>query len=411
MKKLYYFSTSYSDHYPDNTRSKFKAHLYESCLDYLLPSGGGGGGVPIEACIQSVIFSNKRTRPQEVAQVLAVKSTISRPTISSGGWDTLHCFFTVDHRLDGKLVDITLDNPQYFPTTKQRLANAEFEIVNLADHQQPDFAVGSPTFIIVAVRPAPHLLDNSMKQPFQLMLDSSCPISLQHYPDNTNMDFAIQLPTMFNFSREWSVALKSLSYTNRFKTIHRCSVTINDEPPIVMLDSFISSLDYYLGALNQKMAGRLTFVKAKSVSKIRIAIGRLDLTVETIELSSNLANILGFATTTPRFNTNGKAYGSYQPNIVALYPENLIVCCDLVEHSMLGSEQVQVLRYVSNAHQEESSAEETTSINFLHQDFVRLDKKVFDTIRIKVMDVSGHTVQCSPQTPTRLQLLFVNKTT
>ena len=63
-----------------------------------------------------------------------------------------------------------------------------------------------------------------MKKPFTIFLDSSCPISKQLYPDNTNTDFIIELPERINFRQNWTVTLKTLFLSNKIQNIEDCHV-------------------------------------------------------------------------------------------------------------------------------------------------------------------------------------------
>ena len=44
---------------------------------------------------------------------------------------------------------------------------------------------------------------------------------------------------------------------------------------------------------------------------------------------------------------------------------------------------------------------------FANNDFVKLNLKNFDRIHIRIADISGKTIECDPDIPTRMQLLFV----
>ena len=63
-----------------------------------------------------------------------------------------------------------------------------------------------------------------MKRPFTIFLDSSCPISKQLYPENTNTDFIIELPERLNFRQNWTVTLKTLFLSNKIQNIEDCHV-------------------------------------------------------------------------------------------------------------------------------------------------------------------------------------------
>ena len=81
-----------------------------------------------------------------------------------------------------------------------------------------------------------------------------------------------------------------------------------------------------------------------------------------------------------------------------------IVCCDLVEESILGGQHVQVLKYFPK----KRTTENRVDWEFNNNDFVKLNLKNFDQILNRIADISGKTIECNPVTPTRMQLMFVN---
>ena len=110
-----------------------------------------------------------------------IRSNISETTISSAHYDTLVAVFQDRGKHD--VLNIEFQNPPYFKTRKELLSQAQFNIFDLdssKNNQTP--SIGSPTYIHTIVQAAP----KRMKRPFTIFLDSSCPISKQLYPDNTN---------------------------------------------------------------------------------------------------------------------------------------------------------------------------------------------------------------------------------
>ena len=88
----------------------------------------------------------------------------------------------------------------------------------------------------------------------------------------------------------------------------------------------------------------------------------------------------------------------------AVRPLHYLVCCDIVEDSILGGQHVQVLKYFSNDY----SSSPAVDKHFSNNDFVTMTFKNFDRIRIRISDLSGETIRSVPDIPTRLQLLFLN---
>ena len=129
----------------------------------------------------------------------------------------------------------------------------------------------------------------------------------------------------------------------------------------------------------------------------------------TVEMSKNLLYILGFQPdqTVETFSNSSKVLEStFTPNIYALQPSHFIVCCDIVGDSILGGQHVQVLKYFPNTVKDKSL--KIVDVDFKNNDFVKLEQKHFDRIQIRIADITGATMECKDDIPTRLQLLFVN---
>ena len=76
-------------------------------------------------------------------------------------------------------------------------------------------------------------------------LDSSCSESKEHYPNNTQTEFIIDLPERWDFQRKWYVTLKSLFIPNRIHNVHSC---------------------YYQYEIYDKKTYKRTFVKFHKIS-------------------------------------------------------------------------------------------------------------------------------------------------
>ena len=119
-------------------------------------------------------------------------------------------------------------------------------------------------------------------------------------------------------------------------------------------------------------------------------------------------NILGYASPDHMLTIGNMLKADDTPNIDCLQPKHFLVCCDLVESSILGGQHVQILKYFPYSKTPKSSV---IDFHFFNNDYVKLDLKQFDRIEIRIADITGKTIQCNPDIPTRLQLLFVNTNT
>ena len=76
----------------------------------------------------------------------------------------------------------------------------------------------------------------------------------------------------------------------------------------------------------------------------------------------------------------------------------------MVSDTVFGGEHVKLLRLVTNP----INISSEILFDFLQNENVELEVKEFKSIKIRIADVTGKTVRCESDIPTRLQLLFVN---
>ena len=197
--------------FPTNTRSRFQSFININELDYLPDHN-------IEAAIKSITFDNKRDVRQLNDEILAVRSNITKPTIRNGRFDRIISLFNASSN-NNDVTHIDFKNPTFFETSKESLAAATFEIIDIDSDNPPNFAFGSPTFIQLAVKKT----SSGMKKPFNVFLDSGDEASNSLYPTNNSMEFTIKLPDILEFKRDWHVTLKSLHIPNLLFNVNKNS--------------------------------------------------------------------------------------------------------------------------------------------------------------------------------------------
>ena len=171
-------------------------------------------------------------------------------------------------------------------------------------------------------------------------------------------------------------------------------------------------------SLSPNLAFNLGYRSSKEIQYLRF-----DLNIEYIAphksiwehslcLSPNLAHMLGFQKYTERkeefvlyFNEVSTHTATYEPDIFLLHPRNLIIGCDVVCDTIFGGEHVKLLRLVTNP---VNVSSDILTFDFLQNEYVELEVKEFKSIKIRIADVTGKTVRCKSDIPSRLQLLFVN---
>ena len=345
-----------------------------------------------------------------------IRSNISETTISSAHYDTLVAVFQDRGKHD--VLNIEFQNPSFFKTRKELLSHAQFNIIDLdssKNNQTP--SIGSPTYIHTIVQAAP----KRMKRPFTIFLDSSCPISKQLYPDNTNTDFIIELPERLNFRRNWTVTLKTLFLSNKIQNIEDCHVQYRSYSPsdyIVQEKAFTlnngnyGTLASFIHEISEEFKRTSMPFTIDEVENGRVKIKRIYNIRKgyksELRLSKYLASILGF-TSSPkqyqalRFDQDPEYIAAHNPNLFLVYPKNLIVGCNIVDDTIFGGQNVKLLRLITNSDNLES---DILTFQFQQDEKVMLGIREFKSIHISIMDATGSPVKSESNFPSRLQLMF-----
>lgn len=444
MRTIYYVSNFRLDLFPNNTRANFESYIYPADLQYI-----GESADAIEVAIKSITFDYDIVN--ESYQTLALKSNLSYDTISSYGWNNIVSIFTLN-KLDKGIIHLEFNNPTFFPSSHQKLCRAKFSIIDTETNQAPHFSLGSPTFIEVVVR---HQIPR-MKNPFHILLDSSCVESKKRFPKNNNTEFIIQLPQRMEFQRDWSVCLKSIHYSTNFRRIYDAEftytlvseagrrITIRTIIPHDKVWNIQELIEYLNNTFDRYISFRLlddgkvfifhlitdykkrreeflsykanednhdygkAFISTDNYGKLIVSTvdeNAITHSHSEISMSSNLASILGFDFRSKKLTPKERIISKYASNFNVLIPHQFIVCCNIVEESILGGQRVQILKYFSK---QISDDLDVVDHHFINNDFVTLNLKNFDRIHIRIADITGNTIRCDSITPTRLQLLFIN---
>ena len=347
-----------------------------------------------------------------------IKSNISEIlSVRNAGYDDIISVFVGNKTND--TVHVDFKNPTFFPTRKELLSRATFQIIDVASNTAPNFAVGSPTYIQVVVRKK-----KNMEKKFNIFLDSSCEKSKAVYPENNATNFTIDLPERLSFRRNWHVTLKSLFIPDSIQNVPECFMFVwqgkkLDSGAFKVLhivnlklkEGNYPTIDSILNDLSEQISeAKLPITIEQHDGKVKIACPtylQSDTSIR-IAMSADLETILGFRKPFERFQsfdlTDYDSYiALYEPNLFATYPKNLIIGCDVVDNTIFGGEHVKLLRMVTN---NQHSISKILSFEFLQDEYVDLNVKEFKSIQIAIMDATGNIVKTDSSTPTRLQLTF-----
>ena len=400
MKYIYYLSSSNVDLFPNNSSTEFTSQIQPQFLDSL-PEG------ELEAAVKTISFDNRR-KPGTLlwSERLVLKSNLSSKILSSGTWDNIIAWFSLGKQsLRKKNLTFEFNNPSFFLTTRDLLSKASFELANIYNNTKPSIINNSQTFIQIIVRQP----QKRMKHPFYIHLDSACSISKSFFPGNTSTNFSIQLPNRLEFSKDWIIALKNLSLQNRFYNVFDCFIILGTKT-YKLEDGIDLNEEEILKRLNQLMGGILQFraipLNASSQGgKVFVrAVRNID---EEIIFSKNLSQILGLSDQQLQTSLN---YGEHisstsKVNAKAIVPRQIVISCDVIENSLLAGEKKQILRIVTLP---ENNGDSFFNFEFSTNEYLKLECKSFDRIKIKISDLNGNPIKMGGNLSTRLQILFLN---
>lgn len=397
--------------------------------------------------------------------ILGLRTSIVDFSIRDNKFDQIASIWNSSKSQD-TVVQIDFKNPSFFKTNKEKLSNAKFEIVNFTTNDQPYFGIGSPTYIHCIIR---EIKDPKMKQPFNVLLDSTCSESKKLYPENTPTNFKIKLAERIQFSRNWKVSLQSLFLSNKLFNISgdkfnfiyeetfnsdnleklKQHYNLNEIPNWETYESYTSNVsNVALSAdveQNENQNNYDIFFKSRraleitdgcysSLIELVDVINRdweknyVNLSMEinenrvviknnnqelfdiVLDISPYLAYTLGFTekldfNTSNTYKIRNYIKSTYDAKLSMLVPKYLIICCDIVDDTIFSGEHVKLLRMVVN---NTASSEEIISFEFLHHDFVPINVKEFSTIHVTISDVGGNPIITNSNTATYLQLVFAN---
>ena len=389
--------------------------------------------------------------------IFGLRSNICEHSIRNNKYDQVIAI--IDNSSLGNIKEIEFKNPTFYPTSKEKLSQASFEIFDLLTDKQPNFDIGSPTIINCVVRKM------NQKNSFSILLDSSCKDSNIIYK-NSPMDFTIELAERIYIPENWGVSLKSLFLTNSLYNISsdkfffsyseelkqkdfrsewrekytKTGVTVGDGsishhsyetskiPDRYIVDTEEWEYEYKfsdhpLPAGCYESLDQLVAVLQNSFDKNQV---RLNIKVEgdnlivislkedvvggrfKLSLSPYLSFTLGLTENIDKsfeymFETSDPYSQIVDPKLKMLNPKYLFVCCDIVEDTIFSGEHVKLLRLLVNV---EDSQFKIMNYDFLQPDTKNVKIREFSSIHVTITDITGKPLLTDSIIPTILQLEF-----
>ena len=379
--------------------------------------------------------------------LLGLRSNISEYSIRNNLFDQIVAVFNIANLSDVK--EIEFKNPIFFPTTKEKLSKATFEIIDFLTNSRPYFDVGNPTIINCIIR-------KKMKKSnsFTILLDSSCRQSKNLYEENDSMNFKIELAERISLPENWGVSLKSLFLTNNLYNVTSNKFFISYKEEYGQGDS-LPLIDhgpprpgkrmpdrYSLNTMEEKYEYQIDGIALKSgcyksiseivnqiqkcfeENHIRLRISFLNnKTVAitstpatsggtfTVKFSPYLSFVLGLSNDIDKgFEHSFKGVEKYQANyesrLKMLTPKYVIVCADIVNETIFSGQHVKLLKILVNV---ENNENEILNFDFLHHDVKDVKIREFSSIQITITDITGSPLITDSIIPTILQLEFFNQ--
>ena len=353
--------------------------------------------------------------------ILGVRSTISDFSIQNNTYDRIIAYINAKD-LKNDVIHINFNNPIFYNTTKEKLSQANFELIDINTNQPPSTLSGTPTYIQVAIKS-----QFMMKQSFSVFLDSSDNSSKNVYSTNSNMNFTTKLPERMEFRKNWEISLQKLFIPSKLNNIYEdlCwfqTVRVKEKDVASFRKNFqyIFKLDKYkvmkhfkmksgyyptLWSLQQCMQNALKNYTITAIDGLFLITKRKK-SKQLLVLSPYLSQLLGFGTgelTFLDFYHTEEIGSIHQPDIFLLTPRNLIVMCNIADDTIFGGQHLRLLKLVGINGRETS---DLLSFDFLQNEFVQLGVKDFDSISIRIVDTTGRDVETDSTIPTRLQIIF-----
>ena len=337
--------------------------------------------------------------------VRIIKSNICEYSVQNAQYTKVMTYFNSSNFKENAVVKVDFINPIFHQTNKDFLCNAQFQIIDADTEEQPNFSSGAPTYVQTIVR------KRKMKERKNIFLESSCPISKNLFPFNTNMSFKTKLPEHFDLYGDWYLNLKKIIIPSKLNNIYKklcymifaknnrlAGILSIDDGNYNNIESLLRNLEY---SLEKKKIPVKMFINDGKV----LISGNIGF---KIFVSPHLSMILGLNDELGEFENDFSVQKTVIakniPDINLLLPRNIIVTCDLVEHTIFAAQQLKLLRLIANTRNTESTFLE---FEFLQDEPKKMSVKDFEAIQINILDVTGITVQTESKLPTYIEMELV----
>jgi len=244
-----------------------------------------------------------------------------------------------------------------------------------------------------------------MRDFFMALLSNS---SMDIYPENKTSTFTVHIPRSVRLEGDWDVALAEIQYPYSFFTVQEGENEMEIRTQLAtaeMIDSkgkksppsswmtikitpgFYDDVKEIIKAINaaiRKATKIVDFFQFDNSSK-RVSV-KGDTIIASFKLRGRLALQLGFR---PDEELSSVIRAPHAANVVSGIPDMMLIYCDIIEPQIFGDSWSKLLRTVNTSDGTASYFSKPCSVEINQLQYLQLQKKNFDTVRIDIRDIAG----------------------
>ncbi len=239
--------------------------------------------------------------------------------------------------------------------------------------------------------------------------------SMDIYPENKTSTFTVQIPRYVRMEGEWDVALAEIHYPYSFFTVqegenkfeiktHFATTGFLDPkekliPEQIWLKleitaGFYDNVNEIIKAVNAAIKAATKHVdffqldnNANRVSVKRGATPQLgDIIITSFKLHGRLALQLGFR---PDEDFSPPIRAHHAANVTSGIPDIMFIYCDIIEPQIFGASMSKLLRTLNTSDGSTNYFSSPCSVEFNQLQYLQLQTKQFDSVRIDIRDIAG----------------------
>lgn len=239
--------------------------------------------------------------------------------------------------------------------------------------------------------------------------------SMIRYPENKTSSFTVHIPRSMRLVGDWDVALAEIHYPYSF-------FTVQEDENEMEIKSFIATKEFIdtkgakepetkwttlkitpgfygnvkeiihavNGAIKKETKLSDFFEMDKNSKRVSVKGGNVsskgDTLITAFKLRGRLALQLGYR---PDDEVPADLKAPHVANIDCGVPDLMLIYCDVIEPQITGDSWSKVLRTLNTSDGNVNYFSKPCSVEFTQLHYIPLQKKIFDSVRIDIRDVTG----------------------